>query len=242
MPPPAHSSPNRTAARERLIVALDVDSSDKALELADQLAEDVVFFKIGLELFCQGSGIGLIRKLADRGCNIFADFKLHDVPATVERATRQLNGLGIDFLTVHAEVPVMQAAAQAAQDFRVLAVTVLTSMSQSDLTSAGISTPLNELVLKRAENARMCGCAGVIASGHEAAALRKQFADDFVVVTPGIRNAGEGAHDQKRSVGVREAFRLGADYIVVGRPIRDAHDPAAAAKAIIREIDQVFAA
>ncbi len=216
---------NSVPPHERLIVALDCPSQADALNLVDRLHGQVKFFKVGLELFCSGEGIGLIEKLAQRDCKVFADFKLMDIPATVRRAVQNLAHLDIHFLTVHAYPGVMEAAVDAAQDIAILAVTVLTSMNDDDLRKAGIGGSAVETAVHRSQAALSAGCAGVICSGREAAFIRPATADDFLLVTPGIRNSGSGRDDQKRTVSVTQAFSNGADYIVVGRPIRDAHHP-----------------
>lgn len=214
---------------DRLIVALDVATGRQAMELADRLGDQVDFYKIGLELFSSGTGIGLIETLVRRGHRIFADFKFFDVPATVSRSVRNLNDLGITLLTVHGDIQIMQAAVDAAEDISILAVTVLTSMDQHCLAGMGVDTDLSTLVMTRAHNAQASGCAGVIASGQEAALIRQQSGADFMIVTPGIRNTGEEAGDQRRTMSASDAIRAGADYLVVGRPIRDATDPRQAA-------------
>ncbi len=221
---------------ERLIVALDCPSQADALNLVDRLHGHVKFFKVGLELFCAGEGIALIDTLARRNCKIFADFKLMDIPATVSRAVQNLSHLDIHFLTVHAYPGVMEAAVEAAPDIAILAVTVLTSMNDDDLRQAGIAGAVSETARHRSQAALRAGCAGVICSGREAASIRHATADDFLVVAPGIRSGNRGCDDQKRTVTVAQAFRNGADYIVVGRPIRDAHCPAEAAAKYQSEI------
>lgn len=223
-------------ARDRLIVALDVPTAEEALRLASQLRRDVNFFKVGLELFAGGDGFDLIETLSRMGFRIFADLKLHDVPATVSRAIRQLNGRGIDCVTVHAERELMSAAVEAADDLKILAVTVLTSMNQASAREIGISGELDDVILQRAHLAKQCGCHGVIASGWEAAALKSNLGQEFLVVTPGIRSGSESTHDQKRTVSAGEAIAAGADHIVVGRSIRDAEIPAQAAADIQSEI------
>ena len=224
------------SSRERLIVALDFPNQKSALELVDKIQHQVSFFKVGLELFSSGEGIGLIEKLANRNCQIFADFKFLDIPATVHRAVRNLNGLGIRFLTVHAYPGVMQAAVDAAQDFSILAVTVLTSMNDEDLRNTGVSSNVPDTVTNRAVSASESGCAGVIASGQEVQMIRSAVSNEFLIVTPGIRNNQSSGDDQKRTVSVTEAFEFGADYLVVGRPIRDADDPQKAAVQFQSEI------
>ena len=225
-------------ARDRLIVALDVPTAEDALQLVYQLRRDVNFFKVGLELFASGEGLDLIETLSRMGCRIFADLKLHDVPATVSRTIRQLNGRGIDFVTVHTERELMTAAVQAADDLKILAVTVLTSMNQASARDIGITGELDELILQRAVLAKQCGCHGVIASGREVEALKSSLGREFLVVTPGIRSSSESTHDQKRTVSARQAITAGADHIVVGRSIRDAEIPARAAAEILLEIQQ----
>ena len=225
-----------TPPGDRLIVALDVATSSQAMDLVDRLGDHVHFYKVGLELFSSGTGIGLIETLVKRGHKIFADFKFFDVPATVNRSVRNLNGLGITFLTVHGDIQIMEAAVEASDDISILAVTVLTSMDQESLAGMGVAMDLSALVKTRAHNALESGCAGVIASGREAAIIRQQSATDFLIVTPGIRGAGSAANDQKRTMNAREALMAGADYLVVGRPIRDAVDPRQAAIQLQSEI------
>jgi orotidine-5'-phosphate decarboxylase len=166
--------------------------------------------------------------------------KLHDNPETVRRAVANLRGRGVTFLTVHADRGVMEAAVKEGGDIGILAVTVLTSTSQADLAAQGYTASLDELVLSRARGAMETGCDGVITSGLEVAGIKKQFGEKLLAVTPGIRPAGGDVGDQKRVVDVAQAFRNGADYIVVGRPIRDAKDPAAAAEAIQTTIAAAF--
>jgi orotidine-5'-phosphate decarboxylase len=174
---------------------------------------------------------------------VFADLKLHDIPETVRRAVANLRGCGASFLTVHGQRSVMQAAAREKGNLKILAVTVLTSFDQRDLEEVGSAKSIEDLVLARARGAVETGCDGVIASGLEAARLKAQFRDRLLVVTPGIRPVGSRpADDQKRTVDVAQAFSAGADYIVVGRPIREAPDPRAAAQAIQDTIARIFPA
>ncbi len=214
---------------DRLIVALDVPTERQALQLLAQLDGSVNFFKVGLELLSSSSGLRLIEHLADLGHKVFADFKFLDIPQTVYRAVRNLNGRGINFLTVHAEPQAMQAAVQAADDMSVLAVTVLTSVSEQSIKDMGYAATVAELVKMRALHAKQYGCAGVIASPKEANLIRESTDKEFLVVTPGIREQNSPSHDQERTMGVTEALRAGSDYVVVGRPIRDAKDPKSAA-------------
>jgi orotidine-5'-phosphate decarboxylase len=228
--------------RERLIVALDVPGAAEARALAERLGDAACFYKIGLELFTSGGYFELLQWLAQRGNKVFADLKLHDIPETVRRAVANLRGRGVTFLTVHAERPVMRAAAGAKGDIAILGVTLLTSSGPADLAESGWRGSVQELVLARARSALECGCDGVIASGLEARALKEAFGAKLLVVTPGIRPAGGEAADQKRVVDVAQAFAAGADYIVVGRPVRDAADPRAAAEAIQKTIAGIFPA
>jgi orotidine-5'-phosphate decarboxylase len=228
--------------RERLIVALDVPTAPAARALVERLGESVRFYKIGLELFTSGGYFELAEWLAARGNQVFADLKFYDIPETVRRAVANLRGRGVNFATVHGHRSILEAAAAAKGDVKILAVTVLTSFDRRDLDEMGATVDLEALVLSRARAAADSGCDGVIASGLEAPKLKSAFGDRLLVVTPGIRPASGGApsDDQKRTVDVAQAFRNGADYIVVGRPIRDAADPRAAAEAVQASIASVF--
>jgi orotidine-5'-phosphate decarboxylase len=228
---------------ERLIVALDVPSAAEARALVERLGDAVRFYKVGLELFSVPGCFELVSWLTGRGHKVFADLKLHDIPETVRRAVANLRGCGASFLTVHGQRSVMQAAAREKGNLKILAVTVLTSFDQRDLEEVGSAKSIEDLVLARARGAVETGCDGVIASGLEAARLKAQFRDRLLVVTPGIRPVGSRpADDQKRTVDVAQAFSAGADYIVVGRPIREAPDPRAAAQAIQDTIARIFPA
>ena len=228
------------APRDRLIVALDVATADQAMHLVDRLDGQVNFYKVGLELFSSGTGIALIEQLAKRGHKVFADFKFFDVPATVSRAVHNLNGMGITFLTVHGDHQIMEAAVEATDEISILAVTVLTSMDKTSLGAMGVNMGVSDLVVMRAQNAKNAGCRGVIASGREAAMIRNRLGAQFVIVTPGIRNTGEAVNDQKRVASAFEALRAGADYLVVGRPIRDALEPNRAAAGFQDEIHKAL--
>jgi orotidine-5'-phosphate decarboxylase len=227
-------------ARERLIAALDVPSAAEARALAERLGDAVHFYKIGLELFTAGGYFELLEWLRGRGHRVFADLKLYDIPETVRRAVANLRASGASFLTVHAERSILEAAAREKGDLKILAVTVLTSFDQRGLAEMGYAGSVEDLVLARARAAFESGCDGVIASGLEAPRLKAEFGERLLVVTPGVRPAGSGAQDQKRVVDVAQAFANGADYIVVGRPIRDAADPRAAAEAIQSTIASAF--
>jgi orotidine-5'-phosphate decarboxylase len=225
---------------ERLIAALDVPDAGQARALVEKLGDAVRFYKIGLELSSAAGYFDLLAWLAARGNKVFADLKLYDIPETVRRAVANLRSSGASFLTVHGHRSVMEAAAKEKGAMKILAVTVLTSFDQKDLDEMGATKTVEQLVLARARGALETGCDGVIASGHEAAKLKAEFGGRLLVVTPGIRPAGAETGDQKRTVDVAQAFKNGADYIVVGRPIRDAADPRAAALAIQSTIAKSF--
>ena len=227
-------------ASDRLIVALDVPTVSAAKELVTVLDDAVVFYKVGLELFMSGDAFELVTWLRERDKKVFVDLKFFDVPATVGRAVSQLNGLGITFATIHGNDAIMQAAAAAAEDVEILAVTVLTSLDRGDLSDLGFECDVSELVVSRARRAVVHGCAGVVASGQEAALLRRELGNTLLVVVPGIRPV-DNQDDQKRTVSAEQALRDGADYLVVGRPIRDADDPKAAAEQIQKEIYRTVA-
>ncbi|MBM5812899.1 MAG: orotidine-5'-phosphate decarboxylase [Gammaproteobacteria bacterium] len=228
-------------ARERLIFALDVADADAARRLSDTLGDAVVFYKLGLELATSGGYFELLDWLVGRGKRVFVDLKFFDVPATVAAAVRNLRNRGITFATVHGNQAIMEAAAAAAGDVGILAVTVLTSLDRGDLDDLGFACDVERLVLSRARRALEAGCAGVVSSGLETKLLRAGVDDRLIVVTPGIRPVeNRPADDQKRVVSVDEAFANGADYIVVGRPIRAAADPRAAAEAIQAAIGRIF--
>ena len=227
-------------ASDRLIVALDVPTISAAKVLATVLDDAVVFYKVGLELFMSGDAFELVNWLRERDKKVFVDLKFFDVPATVGRAVSQLNGLGITFATIHGNDAIMQAAAAAAEDVDILAVTVLTSLDRGDLSDLGFECDVSELVVSRARRAVVHGCAGVVASGQEAALLRRELGNTLLVIVPGIRPI-DNQDDQKRTVSAEQALRDGADYLVVGRPIRDANDPKAAAEQIQKEIYRTVA-
>ena len=225
---------------ERLIAALDVSTPQEARRLAERLGDAVRFYKVGLELFMAGGYFELVDWLVDRGAKVFVDLKFFDVPETVRRAVANLRGRGVTFATVHGHQPMMEAAAREKGEVKILAVTALTSLDRGDLDDLGFSCDVARLVLSRARRALEAGCDGVISSGLEAQALKAEFKDRLLVVTPGIRPVDNRADDQKRTVDVAQAFANGADYIVVGRPIREAADPRAAAQAIQATIAALF--
>jgi orotidine-5'-phosphate decarboxylase len=228
--------------RERLIFALDVPSASEARRLIEQLGDAVHFYKLGLELAMTDGYFGLLRELVAEGRRVFADVKLFDIPETGAAAVRNLARSGASFATVHGNDALLAAACREKGELRVLAVTALTSLDAGDLRDLGFACDVESLVLSRARRALALGCDGVISSGIEAAALRRELGPKFLVVSPGIRPVeNRPADDQKRVVTVADAFAAGADYVVVGRPIRSAPDPRAAALAIQATIAEIFA-
>jgi orotidine-5'-phosphate decarboxylase len=227
--------------RERLIFALDVPDAEAARRTVNLLGDAVQFYKLGLELFMSGEYFTLLDWLVARDKKIFVDLKFFDVPATVSAAVRQLQNRGVTFTTVHGNQSIMQAAGEAKGDVKVLAVTVLTSLDRGDLDDLGFDCQIEQLVLSRARRALEAGCDGVISSGLEVKMLRQFIDQRLLVVTPGIRPVeNRPTDDQKRVVSVQQAFEYGADYIVVGRPIRDAADPRAAAEMVQSQIASVL--
>ncbi len=232
---------NRTTipVRERLIFALDVPDLERARNLVSQLGDAVEFYKLGLEFFLSGNYFELAAELRAEGKKIFADLKLFDIPATVASAVKQLARHQVDFCTVHGNDSMLEAAANAKGDVKVLAVTTLTSLDQGDLNDLGFQCDAHSLVLSRARRALELGCDGVVSSGLEVAALRESVDHALLAVCPGIRpilNQELPPDDQQRIVTPAQAIRSGADYLVVGRPIRDAADPYQAASLIQAEI------
>ncbi len=210
--------------------------------MVEQLGDAVHFYKLGLELAMSGGYFELVDWLAGQGKRVFVDLKFFDVPATVAAAVRNLNNRGVAFTTVHGNQSIMEAAVAAKADVKVLAVTALTSLDRGDLDDLGFDCDVRDLVLSRARRALEAGCDGVIASGLELPALRQAVDDQLLVITPGIRPVDNRAEDdQKRVVTVEQAFADGADYIVIGRPIRNAPDPRKMAQSIQATIAQAFA-
>lgn len=225
--------------KDRLIFAMDVPSCERARALTEELGDAITFYKIGLELMMSGEYFELLDWMLARDKKVFCDLKFFDIPATVGSAVRQLKDRGASFITVHGNRSMMEAAAENKGDsLKVLGVTVLTSLDRGDLDDLGFACDLEALVLSRARQALAAGCDGVISSGLEVPKLREYVDNKLLVISPGIRPVDNmPTEDQKRVVTVEKAFSNGADYIVVGRPIRDAANPRVAAEAIQASIE-----
>jgi len=233
--------------KDRLIVALDLDSEEKAVAMAEKLKNEIRFFKIGLELF-SSCGPSIVTRIIETDCEIFLDLKFHDIPNTVAKAARAVTRLGVYMFNVHAlgGYEMMKAAAEAAASEakalgidrpKVLAVTILTSMDQKALKNVGVNANIKNQVTRLAKLAKSAGLDGVVVSAKEAKAIRQALGEDFLVITPGVRPTASETHDQKRIATPRQAIKAGASFIVVGRPITEAKDPVDAARNILREID-----
>jgi orotidine-5'-phosphate decarboxylase len=225
-------------ADPRLIVPLDLPSVEEAREMVAALGDSISFYKVGLELFAGGEGMTLARELKAAGKHVFLDWKLHDIGTTVQRSAAVLAGSGCDFLTVHGEPQVMASAVRGrgTSGLKILAVTVLTSLSDEDLHEIGYHETARALVERRIHQAIEAGCDGVVASPHEAALARALGGKDFLVVTPGVRPDWSAKNDQARAATPRDALRNGASHIVCGRPITAANDPEAAARRVAAEM------
>ncbi len=230
--------------KDRLIFAMDVPDCGRARSLVKELGDSVTFYKIGLELMMSGEYFELLDWMLARDKKVFCDLKFFDIPATVGSAVRALKDRGASFVTVHGNQSIMEAAAEnKGESLKVLGVTVLTSLDRGDLDDLGFDCDLESLVLSRARRALESGCDGVISSGLEVPKLREYIDNKLLVISPGIRPVdNKPMGDQKRVVTVETAFSNGADYIVVGRPIRDAESPRAAAEAMQTSIAAVIAA
>jgi orotidine-5'-phosphate decarboxylase len=226
--------------RERLIFALDVPSVEEAKELVQKLGDSVLFYKLGLEIFMAGGYFDLIKWLRKERKEVFVDLKFFDVPQTVQSAVSQLKHCEVRFVTVHGNNEILKAAVKNKNGLKVLAVTVLTSLDTADLKDLGFECDTASLVLSRARRALALGCDGVISSGLESKKLRSDLGENFLIVIPGIRPVDNTSDDQKRTVDVEAAFLSGADYIVIGRPIRLASDPRAKAEEIQKRIATLF--
>jgi len=233
--------------KDRLIVALDVDTEEKAVAMAEKLKNEVKFFKIGLELFTS-CGPGIVKRIIETDSRIFLDLKFHDIPNTVLKAAAAATRLGVDMFNVHAlggfdmMKAVREAASSEASDLgivkpKILAVTILTSMDGAALKKIGIDVNVKDEVLKLALLAKAAGLDGVVASPHEAKAIRAAIGADFLIVTPGVRPGSTQTNDQKRVATPKDTIKNGADYIVVGRPITEAANPVEAARNILKEME-----
>ena len=222
---------------DKLIVALDLPTPEDAARMVATLGDTVSFYKIGLELV-YGGGLPLAERLVGEGKKVFLDLKLHDIPATVERAAAQVARLGATFLTVHAFPQTMKAAKAGigVRGLAVLGVTVMTSYDDADLESAGYAIGVRDLVARRADQAVEAGIDGLILSAEEVEAMRRRVGTKLTLVTPGIRPAGAAKGDQKRTMTPAAAIAAGADHLVIGRPITQAADPRTAAEAILAEM------
>jgi orotidine-5'-phosphate decarboxylase len=224
---------------ERMIYALDVDSQDEAERWVDRLGEHIHFYKVGLQLFLAG-WFHVIDMILHRGHKVMVDLKFFDIPETVALAVRELKHRGATFITVHGNDPILRAAVQERNGAKILAVTVLTSFDESDMKEMGFTGSIEQLVFLRAKKALALGCDGVVSSGLEVPALRDGLGDKFLIVTPGIRPGANvdviQEDDQRRIATAYQAIRNGADYVVVGRPIRNAKDPVAVVKAMQDDI------
>lgn len=230
-----------TAPRDRLIFALDVPTIDEGRAWVERLGDAVTFYKLGLEFCMGGRYFELHEELVARGKKVFADLKFSDVPATVSGAVANLARSGATCCTLHGTSCVYREVVKVRGAMKLLAVTVLTSCGPEDVAEMGWSGAVEDLVSLRARKAVECGIDGLICSAQEAARLRRELGPEPLLITPGIRAASErGGDDQKRTLTLDEAFRAGADHIVVGRPIRQAADPRAAAEAMQAEIARLF--
>ena len=231
-------APAAIKADPRLIVPLDLPTVDEARGMVQALGDAESFYKVGLELFASGEGMTLARELKAAGKQVFLDWKLHDIGTTVQRATAVLASSGCDFLTVHGEPQVMASAVRGkgSSQLKILAVTVLTSLSDEDLIETGYHETARALVERRIHQAIAAGCDGVVASPHEAALARALGGRDFLVVTPGVRPDWSAKNDQARAATPLDALRNGASHIVCGRPITAANDPEAAARRVAGEM------
>jgi orotidine-5'-phosphate decarboxylase len=220
-----------------IIVALDVESADDARALVRRLEPRVTFYKVGMELYA-AAGVAFVRELVDRGLDVFLDLKFYDIPETVRRAVAQVARTGVRLLTIHAVPSVMRAAVEGKGDssLKLLGVTVLTSFGREDLVEMGYTCEVSELVSTRTRQAMDAGVDGIVTSPLEVAAVRRITGPGAILVTPGVRSAGSAPGDQKRVASPGEAVRNGADYLVIGRQITRAADPAAEAARVLEEI------
>lgn len=233
------SQMNTIPLNERIIFALDLADPRQAIRRVEELDEQIRFFKVGMQLFFAG-GWQVVDRIANRGNKVMLDLKLYDIPATVELAVRQFAERGVTLTTVHGYAPVVEAALAADSGVDILAVTVLTSFGEAQLAELDYRGTVEDLVVKRARTAVELGCHGVVCSAREAAMLRSELGHDFTMVTPGIRPSGAGRDDQQRVATPGSAIGNGADYLVIGRPIRDADNPQQVIAAIQEEVAQAL--
>ncbi len=229
---------------ERIIFALDVPEAKEAVEWVDRLGSHIRFYKVGLQLFLTG-GWPVVEEITARGYKVMLDLKFFDIPETVQKAVSQLKNRGVTFATIHGNRPIIEAAVSEKNGLKILAVTVLTSFDESDMRAMGLKGTIEDLVLLRAGKAIELGCDGVVASPREAPALRNKMGGSFLIVTPGIRpgiNRDMEKDDQKRVASAVEAMKNGADYVVIGRPIRTSPDPIKTIEGIQEEILKGLAA
>ena len=226
---------------ERLIFALDVPEVADAKQLVTELADSVMFYKIGMELLMTGEYFDLMEYLIAKDKKVFVDLKFFDIPKTVERTIARLSGYGATFATIHGNQSLMEAVNEVKGELKILAVTALTSLDRGDLDDLGFACDVNELVISRAKRAFAAGCDGIVSSGLELPMIREHVNHKLITVTPGIRPVDNTTiDDQTRVVDVATAFNTGADYIVVGRPIRDAQNPYTQAVEIQETIAGIF--
>jgi len=232
--------------KEKLIVALDFDNENSAIRMVDRLSGEVRFFKVGFELF-SSCGPSIVKRIKDRGCDVFLDLKYHDIPNTVAKAAASITKLGVYMFNVHAsggydmmartrEAVTAEAARLKIDRPKILAVTVLTSMDEKALKKIGVDDNINSQVIRLAKLAKEAGLDGVVASPKETAAIRESIDKSFLIITPGVRPAWSPADDQKRIATPMEAVKSGANFVVIGRPITTAKDPAMAARDIFKEM------
>ncbi|MEE4241800.1 MAG: orotidine-5'-phosphate decarboxylase [Desulfopila sp.] len=224
---------------ERIIVALDVDSDQKARKIVKKCESHTRYFKVGLQLF-MSNWFTTVDWILDRGHKVMLDLKFFDIPETVKLAVEQVNSRGVSLATVHGNDPIIRAALQSKGDMKILAVTVLTSFGEEDMRAMGMTQSVEDLVYYRAARALHLGCDGVVSSGLEAGRLRRDLGEKLLIVTPGIRpgaNICSGSDDQKRIVTAGKAIAEGADHVVVGRPITQAADPVGVIERMQKEIE-----
>ena len=230
---------SRSDARDKIIVALDVPAKAEALDLVKQLAPEISFFKIGLQLYTV-AGPEVVREILETGAKVFLDLKLHDIPNTVARAVESAASLGVQMLTIHlsgGEAMLRAAANARPANMSILGVTVLTSLNEEALHQVGVSERINDHVLRLARLGQEAGIDGLVASPFEARTLREEFGDNIKIVTPGVRPSWSEAGDQKRFMTPRQAFDAGADYLVIGRPITAHANPREAVVKILDELE-----